>query len=204
MTVSRGKNFGLGDFAGLLICGVDEAGRGPLAGPVVAAAAILADDFDTTGIHDSKLLSPGKREMQKNRILQSSSLWGIGIVEPDVVDRINVLQASLLAMKKAIENLPVAPDIILVDGRYEVPDLEIRQRAIIDGDESETVISAASILAKTYRDEIMSGLDIEYPGYGFGKHKGYPTREHIACLNRLGPCPVHRKSFRPVSKFFID
>ncbi len=204
MTVSRGENFGLGDFAGPLICGVDEAGRGPLAGPVVAAAVILADDFDTVGIHDSKLLSPTKREMQKNRIIQSMSLWGIGIVDPDVVDQINVLQASLLAMKKAIENLPFAPDIILVDGRFEIPDLGIRQKAIIDGDESETVISAASILAKTSRDEIMRGLDIEYPGYGFGKHKGYPTGEHIACLNSLGPCPVHRKSFRPVSKFFSD
>jgi len=204
LTVSRGENFGLGDFAGPLICGVDEAGRGPLAGPVVAAAVILADDFDTVGIHDSKLLSPTKREMQKNRILQSSSLWGIGIVDPDMVDQINVLQASLLAMKKAIENLPFAPDIILVDGRFEIPDLGIRQKAIIDGDESETVISAASILAKTSRDEIMRGLDIEYPGYGFGKHKGYPTGEHIACLKRLGPCPVHRRSFRPVSKFFSD
>lgn len=204
MTVSRGENSGLGDFAGPLICGVDEAGRGPLAGPVVAAAVILADNFDTAGIHDSKMLSPTKREMQKNRILQSSSLWGMGIVEPDVVDRINVLQSSLLAMKKAIENLPFAPDIILVDGRFEIPDLGIRQKAIIDGDESETVISAASILAKTYRDEIMSGLDRKYPGYGFGKHKGYATREHIACLNRLGPCPVHRKSFRPVSRFFSD
>ena len=204
MTVSRGKNFGLGDFAGPLICGVDEAGRGTLAGPVVAAAVILADDFDTVGIHDSKMLPPAKRERQKNRILQSSSLWGMGIVEPDIVDRINVLQASLLAMKRAIENLPVAPDIILVDGRYEIPDLETRQRAIINGDESEAVISAASILAKTYRDEIMSGLDREYQGYGFGKHKGYATREHIACLDRLGPCPVHRKSFRPVSRFFSD
>lgn len=181
---------------------MDEAGRGPLAGPVVAAAVILADDFNTAGIFDSKMLSPARREIQKNRIIQSSSLWGIGIVDHDIVDRINVLQASLLAMKRAIENLPLNPDIILVDGRFEIPDLGIRQKAIINGDESETVISAASILAKTSRDEIMSGLDRQYPGYGFRKHKGYPTREHIAHLNRLGPCPVHRKSFRPVSKYF--
>lgn len=181
---------------------MDEAGRGPLAGPVVAAAAILADDLDTVGIRDSKLLSPARRERQRNRIIQSSSLWGIGIVEPDIIDRINVLQASLLAMKRAVENLPVAPDIIMVDGRFEIPDLEIRQRTIIGGDGSETAISAASILAKTYRDQIMSGLDKEYPGYGFAKNKGYPTRQHMACLDRLGPCPVHRKSFRPVSKFF--
>ncbi len=204
MIVIGGEDFGLGDFAGPLVCGVDEAGRGPLAGPVVAAAVILADGFDTAGIRDSKLLSPAKREMQKNRIIKSMSPWGIGIVDPDVVDRINILQASLLAMKKAIENLPVFPDIILVDGRFEIPDLGIRQRAIVNGDESETVISAASILAKTYRDEIMAGLDREYPGYGFGKHKGYPTREHIYHLSKLGPCPVHRKSFRPVSKFFSD
>jgi ribonuclease HII len=136
--------------------------------------------------------------------MQSSSLWGIGIVDHDVVDRINILQASLLAMKKAIEDLPVTPEIILVDGRFEIPDLGIRQKAIVGGDESETVISAASILAKTSRDKIMSRLDSEYPGYGFGKHKGYPTREHIACLNMLGPCSVHRKSFRPVLKFFGD
>jgi ribonuclease HII len=123
-------------------------------------------------------------------------------VEPDIVDRINVLQASLLAMRKAVENLPVAPDLILVDGKFEIPGLRIRQRTIIGGDGSETAISAASILAKTYRDQIMIGLDKEYPGYGFGKNKGYPTRQHIACLDRLGPCPIHRKSFRPVSKFF--
>ncbi len=198
----KGQHFGLGEFAGPLICGVDEAGRGPLAGPVVAAAVVLADDFDTAGIHDSKMLSPAGREIQRDRIIQSSSLWGIGIVDHAVVDRINVLQASLLAMKKAIENLPVAPDIILVDGRFEIPDLEIRQRAIINGDESEPAVSAASILAKTSRDEIMIGLDREYPGYGFKKHKGYPTRDHIANLNKLGPCPVHRKSFRPVLRFF--
>jgi ribonuclease HII len=168
----------------------------------VAAAVILADDFDTAGIHDSKMLSPARREIQRNRIIQSSSLWGIGIVDHAVVDRINVLQASLLAMKKAIGNLPVAPDIILVDGRFEIPDLEIRQKAIVNGDESEVAISAASILAKTSRDEIMMGLDREYPGYGFEKHKGYPTRDHIANLNRRGPCPVHRKSFRPVLRFF--
>ncbi len=201
MTVNGGEDFGLGGFAGPLVCGVDEAGRGPLAGPVVAAAVILAEDFDTAGIQDSKLLSPAKREMQKNRIINSMCPWGVGIVDPDVVDRINVLQASLVAMKKAIENLPVAPDIVLVDGRFEIPDLGIRQRAIINGDETEAVISAASILAKTYRDEIMAGLDREYPGYGFGKHKGYPTREHIVLLNRLGPCPVHRRSFRPVSEY---
>lgn len=198
----EGQHFGLGEFAGPLICGVDEAGRGPLAGPVVAAAVILADDFDTAGIHDSKMLSPARREIQRNRIIQSSSLWGIGIVDHAVVDRINVLQASLLAMRKAIENLPVTPDIILVDGRFEIPDLEIRQKAIVNGDESEVAISAASILAKTSRDEIMIGLDREYPGYGFEKHKGYPTRDHIANLSRLGPCPVHRKSFRPVLRFF--
>jgi ribonuclease HII len=200
----EGQNCGLGEFAGPLICGVDEAGRGPLAGPVVAAAVILADDFDTAGIHDSKTLSPVRRAVQRKRIIQSQSLWGIGIVNHAMVDRINVLQASLLAMKKAVENLPVTPEIILVDGRFEIPDLGIRQKTIVDGDESEAAISAASILAKTSRDEIMIVLDGKYPEYGFRKHKGYPTKEHIANLNRLGPCPVHRRSFRPVLRFFCD
>lgn len=202
MTKSEGKLHRLRDFAGPLICGVDEAGRGPLAGPVVAAAVILPYGFDTTGIGDSKKLSPAKREIQRGRIVSSKSYWAIGVVEHEIVDSINILNASLLAMKMAVSNLPVKPDMVYVDGRFEIPDLEIRQFAIVRGDDSEPSIGAASILAKTFRDELMSNLDREYPGYGFGRHKGYPTREHIECLNRLGPSPVHRRSFRPVSGFF--
>ncbi len=120
----------------------------------------------------------------------------------EVVDRINILNASFLAMKIAIEKLPLEPDIVYVDGKFEIPELNIRQKAIIGGDNSEVVISAASIMAKTHRDAIMVELDCEYPGYGFNRHKGYPTRKHIENLNRLGPSPVHRRSFRPVSGFY--
>lgn len=197
-----GKISGLGDFTEPLVCGVDEAGRGPLAGPVVAAAVILSPDFDTTGIADSKKLTPLQRNIQRRKIEDSKSLWAIGVVGHDIVDRINILKASLLAMKIAIEKLPMEPGIVYVDGKFEIPELEIRQKAIIGGDDSEIVIAAASILAKTYRDEIMIDLDCEYPGYGFERHKGYPTREHIENLNRLGPSPVHRRSFSPVSGFF--
>lgn len=185
-----------------MVCGVDEAGRGPLAGPVVAAAVILSSDFDTNGIADSKKLTPLRRNIQRRRIEDSTSLWAIGVVGHDIIDKINILKASLLAMKIAIEKLPMEPDIVYVDGKFEIPELEIRQKAIIGGDDSEVVIAAASILAKTYRDEIMIDLDCEYPGYGFERHKGYPTREHIESLNRLGPSPVHRRSFSPVSGFF--
>lgn len=183
-----------------MICGVDEAGRGPLAGPVVAAAVVLSDEFDVTGIADSKKLTPARREYLKARIVGSSSFWSVGVVEHETVDRINILKASLLAMKMAVEGLRLKPDMILVDGSFEIPDLEIPQRAIIGGDDKEPAISAASILAKTFRDEMMREIDIRYPGYGFARHKGYPTRDHIARLWRLGPCPVHRRSFRPVSE----
>lgn len=169
---------------------------------MVAAAVILSSDFDTTGIADSKKLTPRQRNIQRRRIEDSKSLWAIGVVSHDIVDRINILKASLLAMKIAIEKLPMEPGIVYVDGKFEIPELEIRQKAIIGGDDSEVVIAAASILAKTYRDEIMIDLDCEYPGYGFERHKGYPTREHIENLNRLGPSPVHRRSFSPVSGFF--
>lgn len=198
------KDIRLGDLTGPLICGVDEAGRGPLAGPVVAAAVILETDFDLTGIIDSKKLSPARRESQRKRIEESRSLWGIGVVEHETVDKINILNASLLAMKIAVNNLPILPHIVYVDGLFEIPDLGVKQRTIVHGDEIEPVVAAASILAKTYRDEIMRDLDSRYPGYGFGRHKGYPTRDHVACLNRLGPSPVHRRSFRPVSSFIRE
>lgn len=124
------------------------------------------------------------------------------MIEPEIVDKINILNASLLAMRLAVGKLRISPDIVYVDGKYEIPDLGIRQTAVVHGDDREPVIGAASILAKTYRDGIMFDLDREYPGYGFGQHKGYPTRSHIACLYRLGPSPVHRRSFHPVSVFY--
>jgi ribonuclease HII len=204
LTFSGGDNYRLGPKAGPLICGVDEAGRGPLAGPVVAAAVILSHDLDTSGIADSKSLSPRSRSRLKDRILESSSLWGVGIVEPEIVDQMNILRAALLAMRRAVEGLPVAPDVVLVDGNREIPDLPIPQRTIIGGDSKEKAISAASILAKTLRDDIMTMFDREFPGYGFRKHKGYPTREHIARLHLLGPCSIHRKSFRPIASLLAN
>jgi ribonuclease HII len=189
-------------FAGPLICGVDEAGRGPLAGPVVAAAVILADNFNLEGIKDSKCLTPARRQVQRIRIMESSCLWGIGVVGPEEIDRINILQASFLAMKKAIESLKISPEMIFVDGHLPIPGLKYKQQPIIGGDALKPCISAASILAKTYRDELMIKYAEEYPSYGFEKHKGYPTLEHVQALTQFGPCLIHRKSFYPVSKYF--
>ncbi len=169
---------------------------------MVAAAVILCDDFDISGLDDSKKLSVEKREAMNKRILDSASRWGIGVIGPEVVDRINILQATFLAMKEAILRIEIEPDMVMVDGRMEIPGLGYPQKAVIGGDGKIPAISAASILAKVHRDEIMEKLDREYPGYGFRRHKGYPTSEHIASLGRLGPCPVHRRSFRPVSEFY--
>jgi ribonuclease HII len=187
-----------------LICGVDEAGRGPLAGPVVAAAVILSPEFTIEGIDDSKRLKPAQREFQRDRIINSSCLWGIGVVEPEIVDKINILQATFLAMRQAIAALKIEPELVLVDGRMKIPDLSYEQRAIIGGDGSEACIAAASILAKTHRDALMCKFAEQYPEYGFAKHKGYGTQEHIANIMRLGPCPIHRKSFYPVSTYFVN
>jgi ribonuclease HII len=186
-----------------LICGVDEAGRGPLAGPVVAAAVILCPDFDIKGLDDSKRLSPARREIQRDRIMNSPCFWGIGMVEPDIVDKINILQATFLAMRQAIATLKCEPELILVDGHLRIPEIGIEQRPIVGGDASEPCIAAASILAKTHRDSLMCQYAKQYPDYGFEKHKGYGTKEHLATLMRLGPCPIHRKSFYPVSTYFI-
>lgn len=202
MTESDKGNKGPGDFSGPLICGVDEAGRGPLAGPVVAAAVIISDDLDTADIKDSKKLSPGGRESIKDRILKSSSFWGIGVIGPETVDDINILQATFMAMRQAIEQMGAIPNLVLVDGSLEIPGLEIPQRAIIKGDSKELAISAASILAKTYRDELMIRMEDRFPGYGFSRHKGYPTKDHITRLEKLGPSPIHRTSFHPVCNFF--
>jgi ribonuclease HII len=186
-----------------LICGVDEAGRGPLAGPVVAAAVILCPEFDTKGLDDSKRLTPAKREAQRTRIMNSPCFWGIGVVEPDKIDEINILQATFLAMREAIASLKIRPEIILVDGHLRIPEISIAQRPIVRGDASEPCIAAASILAKTHRDSIMRQYATQYPEYGFEKHKGYGTKEHLANISRFGPCPIHRKSFYPVSNYFL-
>jgi ribonuclease HII len=180
------------------VAGVDEAGRGPLAGPVVAAAVVLPTDFDADGIGDSKSLSPRVREATFERILAQAKL-GIGIVGPEVIDEINILRATHAAMRAALDILGAAYDFILVDGR-PVPDLPGRSLAIVRGDSRSVSIGAASIVAKVTRDRIMLDLDREYPQYGFASHKGYCSRQHVEALERYGPCPCHRKSFAPVAE----
>jgi len=181
-----------------VIAGVDEAGRGPLAGPVVAAAVVLHPNRPILGLADSKVLSPIRREALAGQIRESALCWAIAQAEAEEIDRINILQASLLAMQRAIEALALPPDRVLVDGN-RVPRVPCPVEAIVKGDATEPSISAASILAKVHRDHLMRGIDVEYPEYGFGQHKGYPTRTHIEALKRFGACPVHRRSFAPVA-----
>jgi ribonuclease HII len=180
-----------------LICGVDEAGRGPLAGPVYAAAVILDPAVIIAGLADSKVLKPETRERLAAEIRTHATAWAVGSASVDEIDRINILQASLLAMRRAVEALHVLPDEVLVDGD-KVPTLTIAARAIVRGDATVAEISAASILAKTARDAEMVALHQRYPQYRFDQHKGYSTPAHLAALQRHGACPVHRRSFAPV------
>ncbi len=179
------------------VCGVDEAGRGPLAGPVVAAAVILTPGAVPEGLNDSKTLSKIRREHLLNEIRKFGKI-GIGIAEPEEIDRINILNASLMAMRRAVLALPEMPDMALIDGN-KLPDLPCGSLAIVKGDSKSLSISAASIVAKVTRDRLMVEADIRYPGYHLAQNKGYPVRAHIAALNRLGYCPIHRRSFKPVS-----
>lgn len=191
------------------IAGLDEVGRGPLAGPVVAAAVILPRGFSHPGIKDSKILSPPQRESVAPVIRENAVSWAVGTVDVDEIDRRNILNASLLAMAKAYQALQPPPDYLLIDGSHTVPWDLLRfneqvggrlpeQRSVIKGDRLCLSIAAASILAKVARDELMVKLDEVYPGYGFAKHKGYGSAAHLEVLRRLGPCPAHRKSFKPV------
>ena len=192
-----------------IVCGIDEAGRGPLAGPVVAAVAVLPKDCTIMRLNDSKKLSEKCREELFLEIKEKAAAYGIGIVSPEVIDSINILQATLKAMCHAASVLKVRPKGLLIDGNQTIPEPLFRQRAacwpssprqksIVDGDALVPVISAASIIAKTFRDMLMDKLDHRYPGYGFAKHKGYGSKEHFAALRELGPCPMHRKTFRGV------
>jgi len=181
----------------LLIAGVDEAGRGPLAGPVVAAAIIFPEDIRIDGVRDSKKVPQRQREQLFREIEARASAVGVGIVEADEIDRINILVATRLAMRKAISALAVTPDLILIDA-LTLPDVPCRQSPIIKGDAKSACIAAASIIAKVTRDRIMMGYHIQYPEYGFDRHKGYGTRLHIARINELGPCPIHRMTFQKV------
>ena len=179
------------------IAGVDEAGRGPLAGPVVSAAVILPRDLTDPGITDSKKLSPAKRDRLFPIILERALAVGIGMAGPDEIDAMNILQASLLSMKRAVEALPLTPDCLLIDGLFTI-DAPMAQEALVKGDSRSISIAAASIVAKVTRDRLMADLHQTYPGYGFDRHKGYPTKAHKQALERLGPSPVHRLSFRGV------
>ena len=181
-----------------LLAGVDEAGRGPLAGPVVAAACIIPNTVVLEGIRDSKQLSPALRKKLFWNII-ARAIVGVGVVGEQEIDRINILNASLLAMQRAVLALSVTPDFLLIDGQFPIH-LPIHQMPVIRGDEKLVSIGAASIVAKVTRDEMMCVLDLKYPHYGFRDHKGYPTRAHIAALETHGPSPIHRLSFRPVAQ----
>ena len=181
------------------LAGVDEVGRGPLAGPVVAGAVILDPERPIGGLRDSKKLTPARREQLAVQIRDQALAWSLGRAEVEEIDRLNILQASLLAMQRAVAGLPLAPAMALVDGNH-CPRLGCEVHAVIRGDARVVGISAASILAKVARDGEMRALDGEYPGYGFAAHKGYPTRSHLDALAELGVTPLHRRSFAPVAR----
>ena len=178
-----------------VIAGVDEAGRGAIAGPVVAAAVICEPVDELKAVRDSKLISEALREELYEVIVNNALSWGVGIVSAKEIDRLNILNATMKAMAIAVESLEVTPDIVLIDGR-KVPELNLRARAVVDGDNRSFSIAAASIIAKVTRDRIMRGKESEYPGYGFTRHKGYGTKKHIEAIRRLGVAPIHRKSFQ--------
>ena len=188
-----------------LIGGVDEAGRGPLAGPVVAACVVIGSDFkidndDLKLVADSKKLSAKKRERLFSVIKEKTLAVEISVISHEVIDKINILQASLLAMKKSIEACQIQPDFILIDGNQMIPGLNKKQKTIISGDAKVFCIAAASIIAKVSRDFLMSEEAKKYPNYQFAKHKGYGTKLHLELLEKYGPCPIHRRSFGPVKK----
>lgn len=182
------------------VAGVDEAGRGPLAGPVVVAAVILDVRHPIDGLADSKQLGQAQREALAPLIRERAAAWSVIAVEVDEIERLNILGATLAGMTRALDALVLAPTLALIDGNRLPKALRCPARAIIGGDASEAAISAASILAKTARDALMHELDAIHPGYGFARHKGYGTPEHLAALERLGPCAIHRRGFAPVKR----
>ena len=186
-----------------LVAGVDEAGRGPLAGPVIAAAVILDQANGITGLADSKTLSEQRRELLAETIREKAVACSVGRADHLEIDELNILNATMLAMQRAIHALGIAPARVLVDGN-RCPRSDYPVTAIIKGDRTEACISAASILAKVTRDKEMLEMDRQYPGYGFARHKGYPTREHIRALAEIGPCPIHRRSFAPVRNLVVS
>ena len=183
-----------------LIAGVDEVGRGPLAGPVVAAAVILPYDGKPSWIRlvrDSKQLTPSQRESILNRMMETGIALGVGVVSHEVIDERGIAPATKMAMRHAIEQVSIRPEFLLID-YVRLPDVRIPQKSIVNGDSLCLSIAAASIVAKVTRDRLMVELDSQFPGYGLAQHKGYGTREHLEALRKLGPCPIHRKTFEPV------
>jgi ribonuclease HII len=195
--LARAESLLAGD--GATVAGVDEAGRGPLAGPVVAAAVVLAPGDWCEGLNDSKKLSADKRTELYARVLLEARAFAWAVVGPRAIDRLNIRRASLEAMRRAVTRLRVPPSLVLVDGDSEVPGLACEQQTVIGGDARMLSIAAASVLAKVVRDRIMERLDRVYPVYGFARHKGYGTADHLAAIQRHGPCPLHRYSFSPVT-----
>lgn len=185
---------------GARVAGTDEAGRGPLAGPVVAAAVLLPDDVVIPKLNDSKKLSERMRDTLFEQIIEQAIDYQIAIVDEATIDRLNILHASMEAMRRAVCALSPTPDKVLVDGNRLPPDLPCPAEALVKGDARSLPIAAASVLAKVTRDRLMIELDAEYPGYGFAQHKGYPTAKHLEALRILGACPAHRQSFAPVAR----
>jgi ribonuclease HII len=189
-----------------VLAATDEAGRGPLAGPVVAACVILRPNFKIEGklseINDSKQVTEKKRLELFAVIMEEFSEVGVGICDHETIDRINILEATFLAMKKALSSLKARPDIVLVDGKFEIKNSSMRQKAIIDGDATIFSIAAASIIAKVTRDKLMKEYGEIFPEYGFSQHKGYGTKKHLDAIKKYGPCAIHRKSFKPIKDIF--
>jgi len=188
-----------------IIGGIDEAGRGPLAGPVVAACVLVNNNYDLESsvyytilkdVNDSKKIA-AKRRKEIFKALKNEFAFAVGACDSETIDQMNIFAASYLAMKKAVTALKIKPEIILVDGKFEIPNFSLPQQAIIKGDAKSFAIAAASIIAKETRDEIMDGWHKKYPLYGFNKHRGYGTKQHLASIGQHGPCPIHRKSFSP-------
>ncbi len=185
------------------IAGLDEAGRGALAGPVVSAAVIFPREIEISGVDDSKKLTPSQRESLYKTIIEKSLAVGVGIEDNNAIDEINILQAALFSMKRAILGLSIKPDYLLVDGNCSVP-INIPQKCIIKGDSSSVSVAAASIIAKVTRDRLMVEYDGRFPGYGFAGHKGYGSASHLRAIAELKPCPIHRKTFRGVREHVMD
>jgi ribonuclease HII len=187
----------------LHVAGLDEVGRGPMFGPVVAAAVILPKPWRLQGLTDSKQLTEKQRNAFDVEIRAAALAWAVAAVDVETIDRINILRASLLAMRLAVAQLAVAPDYLLIDGRDTI-DWPCRQQAVVQGDAQSISIAAASVLAKVHRDRMLVELDAVYPGYGLARHKGYCSREHMEALARLGPTPLHRKSYAPVAQIMLE